>query len=300
MSLPRFFLENQVLAAETEAVFPLRLATDDAKHAKVLRLAAGEHVAVIDAASDYFECEIVDFSDSLPLVSIARHEEADTQGPQVVLLQGLAKGDKMETVIRHATEVGVAAFVPVSCKRSVMKLDGKKAAAKTERWRAIAKSAAMQSGQPRIPEVSEPVSVREAAALLAGATAVLVCWEEAPESARLCDAVQGALAATRTPSADARIAIVVGPEGGLAPEEVEALLACNPQAALVTLGPSILRTETAGIVAPALVLYELGGMGNIAAHDEDSGPAAEDRIIEAPSAAESFAGMFADTGADDE
>ena len=76
MSLPRFFLENQVLAAETEAVFPLRLATDDAKHAKVLRLAAGEHVAVIDAASDYFECEIVDFSDGLPLVSIARHEEA--------------------------------------------------------------------------------------------------------------------------------------------------------------------------------------------------------------------------------
>ena len=76
MSLPRFFLENQVLAAETEAVFPLRLAPDDARHAKVLRLAPGEHVAVIDAASDYFECEIVDFSDALPLVSIARHAEA--------------------------------------------------------------------------------------------------------------------------------------------------------------------------------------------------------------------------------
>ena len=153
MSLPRFFLENQVLAAETEAVFPLRLATDDAKHAKVLRLAAGEHVAVIDAASDYFECEIVDFSDGLPLVSIARHEEAVEEGPRVMLLQGLAKGDKMETVIRHATEVGVAAFVPLACRRSVVKLDGKKAAAKTERWRAIAKSAAMQSGQARIPEV---------------------------------------------------------------------------------------------------------------------------------------------------
>ena len=154
MSLPRFFVENQVLAAETEAVFPLRLASDDAKHAKVLRLAPGEHVAVIDADSDYFECEIVDFSDALPLVSIARHAEADEAGPQVILLQGLAKGDKMETVIRHATEVGVAAFVPLSCKRSVVKLDGKKAAAKTERWRAIAKSAAMQSGQARIPEVS--------------------------------------------------------------------------------------------------------------------------------------------------
>ncbi len=64
MSLPRFFLENQVLAAETEAVFPLRLESDDAKHARVLRLAAGEHVAVIDADQDYFECEIVDFRTS--------------------------------------------------------------------------------------------------------------------------------------------------------------------------------------------------------------------------------------------
>lgn len=262
MSLPRFFLENQVLAAETEAVFPLRLAADDAKHAQVLRLVPGEHIAVIDADRDYFECEIVDVSDGLPLVSIARHEEAVDSGPQVILLQGLAKGDKMETVIRHATEVGVSAFVPVSCQRSVVKLDGKKAAAKAGRWRAIAKSAAMQSGQPCIPEVSEPVSLREACGMLGGATAVLICWEEAPGSASLREAVHQALAETRMPATDARIAVVVGPEGGLASEEVDALLSCNPRARLVTLGPSILRTETAGIVAPALVLYELGGMGN--------------------------------------
>nr|WP_306811369.1 RsmE family RNA methyltransferase [Adlercreutzia caecimuris] len=292
--MPRFFLENQVLAAETEAVFPLRLATDDAKHAKVLRLAAGEHVAVIDAASDYFECEIVDFSDGLPLVSIARHEEAVEEGPRVMLLQGLAKGDKMETVIRHATEVGVAAFVPLACRRSVVKLDGKKAAAKTGRWLAIAKSAAMQSGQARIPEVSEPMAVGEAASMLAEATAVLVCWEEAPGSASLREAIQGALAATRTPAADARIAVVVGPEGGLAEEEVRAFLASNPRARLVTLGSSILRTETAGIVAPALALYELGGMGNdpagaeIERVEEDAGT-----VLPAPSpAAEGFAAMF--------
>ncbi|MFR7494903.1 MAG: RsmE family RNA methyltransferase [Adlercreutzia sp.] len=180
----------------------------------------------------------------------------------MILLQGLAKGDKMETVIRHATEVGVAAFVPLTCARSIVKLDGKKAAAKTERWRAIAKNAAMQSGQARVPEVAEPVSVREAAAMLGQATAVLVCWEEAPETASLREAVHDALLATCTPAADARIAVVVGPEGGLAEEEVRCFLGCNARARLVTLGPSILRTETAGIVAPALVLYELGGMGN--------------------------------------
>lgn len=262
MSLHRFFLDDQVLAQEAAPAFPLRLAPDDARHAKVLRLAPGEHIAVVDAASDYFECEVVAVGDGLPLVRIAQRGGERPAGPQVMLLQGLAKGDKMEEVVRHGTELGVAAFVPLACERSVVRLDAKKAASKAARWQAIAKSAAMQSGQPRIPEVAEPVGVRAAAEMMTGATCVLVCWEEAPETARLSEAVQGALAATGTPAADARVAVVVGPEGGLTEDEVQALLACNPQARLVTLGSSILRTETAGIVAPALALYELGGMGN--------------------------------------
>ena len=260
MSLPRFFLENQVLAAETEAVFPLRLEADDAKHARVLRLTTGEHIAVIDADQDYFECEIVDFADELPLVSIARHEDASEAGPQVILLQGLAKGDKMETVIRHATELGVSAFVPMSCERSIVRLDARKAAARTQRWRAIAKSAAMQSGQRACPEVGEPMALADVCAFLAHATAVLVCWEEAPLDARIEKALERGLRLDRALPENARIAVVVGPEGGLSRSEANALLACNPRASLVSLGSSILRTETAGIVAPALVLHELGRM----------------------------------------
>lgn len=260
MSLPRFFLENQVLAAETEAVFPLRLEADDAKHARVLRLTTGEHIAVIDADQDYFECEIVDFADELPLVSIARHEDASEAGPQVILLQGLAKGDKMETVIRHATELGVSAFVPMSCERSIVRLDARKAAARTQRWRAIAKSAAMQSGQRACPEVGEPMALADVCAFLAHATAVLVCWEEAPLDARIEKALERGLRLDRALPENARIAVVVGPEGGLSRSEADALLACNPRASLVSLGSSILRTETAGIVAPALVLHELGRM----------------------------------------
>ncbi|MCI2241922.1 RsmE family RNA methyltransferase [Adlercreutzia faecimuris] len=264
MSLHRFFLDDQVIAAEADEVFPLRLSDADARHARVLRLGAGEHLAVVDAASDYFECEVVRMDGGYPEVRVARRLDAPEEGPSVLLVQGLAKGDKMDEVVRHATELGVAGFLPLSCARSVVKLDERKAASRVERWRAVARSAAMQSGQPRVPEVCAPATVAEAAAALAGATAVLVCWEEAPSTARLADALRGALADARMPAADARVAVVVGPEGGLAPDEVEALLACNPRASLVSLGPSILRTETAGVVAPALVLYELGALGGCA------------------------------------
>lgn len=261
MSLPRFFLEEQVIANEPQELFPLRLARDDAKHAKVLRLAPGEHVAVIDAAQDYFECEIQSFDDDFPLVRITRHEDALDDGPLVMLVQGLAKGEKMDSVIRHATELGVAAFMPLLCERSIVKLDAKKTKTRLERWRSIAKSAAMQSGQPRIPEVLEPRSAKEAAAQLATATAILICWEEAPQTASLSQAIDSALSACTCDGTDARIAVVVGPEGGLTEHEVSIFLDANPRASFVSLGSSILRTETAGVVAPALTLYELGKLG---------------------------------------
>ena len=258
MSLPHFFLNDQVLANEAQAEFPLALSRDDAKHAKVLRLAPGEHVAVVDAAQDYFECEIVSFAEALPVVRIAGHLDQASDMPHVCLVQGLAKGDKMETVIRHATELGIAEFMPFAASRSIMKVDAKKAAAKTERWQAIATSAAMQSGQSRL---NQPMKLPAVCAALAGFDAVLVCWEEAPGTAVLHEALASALAHVGKPQVEARIAVVVGPEGGLAPEEVETLLTSNAHASLVSLGRSILRTETAGIVAPALVLYELGGLG---------------------------------------
>ena len=256
MSLPHFYLDKQIIELETQPEFSLRLGDDDLKHAKVLRLAPGEHIAVVDAQQDYFECEIVSFDASYPVVRIAQHLDDDAR-PFVVLIQGLAKGDKMETIIRHATEVGVQAFGPFACERTIVKLDDKKARAKKARWEAIAKSAAMQSGQPAIPEVCMPKRLDEVCELIKNAHAVLVCWEEAPETARLAEALHGALAAQRTPCEDARIVVVVGPEGGLTRLEIDKLLAANAYASLITLGPSILRTETAGVVAPALVLYEL-------------------------------------------
>lgn len=262
MSLHHFFLDEQVLERETQPCFALRLGSDDLKHARVLRLEPGEHISVVDAAQDYFECEVVS-ADADIVVRIAQKLDAPDDGPTVVLVQGIAKGDKMDDIIRHATEVGVGAFVPLTCTRSVVKLDEKKAAAKTRRWRAIARSAAMQAGRATVPEVAEPASVAQAAAMFAEATAVLVCWEECPSTSTIASALGSAFEECGVRDVrDARIVVVVGPEGGLSASEVE-LLTAGKRAWPVTLGPSILRTETAGVVAPALVLYECGRSGGM-------------------------------------
>ena len=239
MSLPHFFLNDQVLANEAQAEFPLALSRDDAKHAKVLRLAPGEHVAVVDAAQDYFECEIVSFAEALPVVRIAGHLDQASDMPHVCLVQGLAKGDKMETVIRHATELGVAEFIPFAAARSIMKVDAKKAAAKTERWQAIAKSAAMQSGQTRLAHVNQPMKLAPRCAPRWRAfDAVLVCWEEAPGTARAArSASERASSVQEHPISKHESQWWLAPRADLLQEEVDALWRCNAHASLVSLGP---------------------------------------------------------------
>lgn len=256
MALPQFFLDHQIIAEETASSFPLRLSDEDFRHARVLRLKPGEHIAVIDAMLDYFECEIVAFDHDTLMVQITNAFGKDIQRPAVVLVQGLAKGDKMDMIIRHATELGVAGFIPFVGSRSIVKLDQKKEKNRVHRWRSIAKSAAMQSGQPFIPEVSEISSLEGVCDFVKQAAAVAICWEEEKQrSIRVL--LEGSLTKQCISPEDARIAVIVGPEGGLSETEVETLCKASPYAQTVSLGPSILRTETAGIVAPALVLHEL-------------------------------------------
>ena len=287
MSLPHFFLDTQIIAHESDEVFTLELTDSDARHARVLRLDAGEHLAVIDAEKDYFECEIVSFAENLPRVRIAQKLQATTPSFSVTLFQGLAKGDKMDEVLRHTTEIGIDAYVPLVCERSVVRLEEKKAAKRVERWRSIAKSAAMQSGRLAIPRVGELTNFQQACECLSEFSCVCVFWEEAPMTRCVHDALRELCLSQpdnreavcyKTGDTEAkkcacctetqkRVAIIVGPEGGLTQKEIDALLASNVHAHLVSLGPGILRTETAGVVACALVLYELGGLGNCYAEE---------------------------------
>lgn len=257
MALQHFYLTKQVLTQMQEELFLLDLTSEDLKHARVLRLNAGEHIAVIDSQSNYFECEVYSFTDEGLVVRIAEKLSL-RPSPQITLIQGLAKGDKMDEIIRHATEVGVGKFIPLICERAVVRLDESRARKKLQRWCAIAKSAAMQAGVPRIPEVTKPLRLTEALHTCADYDLMLVFWEEAPLSARLRTALATFFEERiGYDCASLRIAVFVGPEGGLSVAEVDAMCAAHPQCHVLSLGSTILRTETAGVLAPALVRYEL-------------------------------------------
>ena len=167
---------------------------------------------------------------------------------RIHLFQGLPKGDKMELIIQKAVELGAYRVVPVSMKRSVVKLDAKKADAKRKRWNAVSESAAKQSKRSLIPEVAPLMTYKEAVKEAAGYDMVLLPYESADGIRKTRE-----LLASVKPGTD--IAVFIGPEGGFEDEEVE--LARENGAEIVTLGKRILRTETAGLCMLSALMLQL-------------------------------------------
>jgi 16S rRNA (uracil1498-N3)-methyltransferase len=171
---------------------------------------------------------------------------------EVTLFQGLPKSDKFELIVQKCTELGIHRIVPVETSRSIVKLNDKKADRRVERWQKIAEEAAKQSARGRIPVVGNVVSWKELISTLQKEPFALfiVPWEEAKEIS-----IRQVLQSVRTgDSAPKRIAYMIGPEGGLSPEEVQALITLGARP--VTLGPRILRTETAGFTVLTVLMYE--------------------------------------------
>lgn len=260
MSLHRFFLEDQVLSESADGTVEIALSKDDLKHLKAARISPGELVAVIDASTDYFQCEVVALTSGGFTAKISSREPVEAPPFTIDLFQGVPKAGKLEDVVRHGTEIGVSGFYPLACKRSVAKLDDKKAASKVERLSRVAKSAAVQAGRDAIPVVHMPIDTMGAIEALRTYDACVIFWEEAEATLNLEEAL-GAAKGLLLAGDECRVAVVVGPEGGIDESEVELLLSSVENARLSTLGPNILRTETAGVVGCALVSYELGGMG---------------------------------------
>ncbi len=226
------------------------LSSEDARHAgRVLRLQAGDEAEVFLNGERFlavFDSVSADSAELRPVRSLPSTEPSLS----VTLFQGLPKSDKMDWIVQKAVELGVSRIVPVAFSRSIVKLDAKEAARKQERWQRIAREAGKQSGRCRIPEICLPASISALEPFFSGCESIAVPWEECTEG--------GPLSFVKRHPSLSSLGIVIGPEGGIASEEIDGFikLGCEP----VTLGKRILRTETAGLAALSVFFGFYGEM----------------------------------------
>ncbi len=207
--------------------------------AHVLRLKSGARLVVFDGAREA-EVELEAVGGTEVTARRLGVPAAPRRPVAMSLLQGVARVPKMDLIVRMGTEIGLSAIYPVLTTRSV----ADPGPARIDRWRRIATEAAKQSGRADLPEVHPVTTLRDALALLGPVDLLLVPWEDEHRPI-------GVVIANR---AFATAGILIGPEGGLTGEEVE--IARRADGETVSLGPLILRTETAGLVTAAILLYE--------------------------------------------
>ena len=238
--MPRFFIDG---AADGRAY----IAGADALHiAKALRMRPGEALTLCDGKGTDFEGVLKTVTDRQVTVRITASRPSQAEPTlAVTLYQGLPKGDKMDWIVQKAVELGVTAVVPVATRRSVARLEGK-ADKKQERWQRIAAEAAGQCGRGMLPSVERPLSWSQALSCLSGEPA-LVFYEGGGRPLR----------ELVTPSTR-RLSVFVGPEGGFDPEEIDAIR--RQGGGVATLGPRILRCETAPLAALTLLMHLSGNM----------------------------------------
>ena len=225
------------------------LCEEDARHAtRVLRMREGE-VCELFADGKRFSGEIASIGEDVE-VRITGEMPSTEAKLRITLYQGLPKADKMELIVQKSVELGACAVVPVAMSRCVVQLDAKDGRKKQERWQKIAREACKQSGRCEMMQVSEPISFKQLLAKLPQHQAAIVPWE---------DARGYSLARFHGEHPDITdLAIVIGPEGGMSEDEIARMKEASCQS--VTLGPRILRTETAGLCAMSALFCLYGDM----------------------------------------
>ena len=228
----------------------VKLTPAQARHlGTVLRLKPGEEIEVFDGRGARFRAWLED-SDAAVLRLAEPLPEAPVRAVDVVLAQALAKGEKMDLVVQKATELGAARIVPFASERTVVRLDAERGPGRAERWRRVAQEAARQCGRADVPMIDEPAGWDRVLGLLRdepGRRGLLLDPEES--KLRLGAAARGAR----------KLLLAVGPEGGFSSQERERAR----QGGLLPagLGPLVLRTETAGLAALAVLLHVHGELG---------------------------------------
>lgn len=244
----RFFIEKEQLQLEENII---NIEGEDVKHIKdVLRLKVGDRIEVLCEKVVYV-CNIQSIEKARILLDIIDSYEGRNEASiHLCLYQGLAKGQKMDLIIQKATEIGVSEIYPMVTNRTVVKInDIKKENKKVDRWNKIALEAAKQCKRDVVPIVHNIISFEEVIHLLDNEENILVPYEE-EESIHIKNIINK--------FSDRKIHILIGPEGGFECEEIDKLKEINSQ--IVSLGPRILRTETAGLVTMSVLLYELGDL----------------------------------------
>ena len=202
-----------------------------------------------------YRCGIEEITDTKVVCTLRFIKEDGVELPaRVTLFQGLPKGDKMEFIIQKLVELGVYEIVPVAMKLCVVKLDAKKAAAKTARWQGIAEAAAKQSRRAIVPRVRDVMSCQEALAYAAQMDVKLVPYE-LEETLDKAAGMEGTRQIIDHLMPGQSVAVFIGPEGGFDASEIQAAMDYGMKP--VTLGRRILRTETAGMTVMAWMMYRL-------------------------------------------
>lgn len=218
---------------------------------RVLRLAAGDQVVVVDPVGQAAVARITQASDTEVFLSMETMLEEEREAPITIrLAQGLPKSDKMDFIVQKAVELGISEIIPMEADTSVVRYDAAKQQNRRERWQKIAAEAAKQCQRTIVPNVAAVQDLAKLLAATGGETQIIVLYEgQVPLGLKQV--------LREKPGND--YLLIIGPEGGLSSREVQ--LAQERGAAIVTMGPRILRTETAALAAIAAVMYEHGDLG---------------------------------------
>ncbi|WP_250675069.1 16S rRNA (uracil(1498)-N(3))-methyltransferase [Paraclostridium ghonii] len=247
--MDRFFVGKQNINLENNKCI---IEGEDVKHiSKVLRCRIGEELEICDNDNNEYICEIINIDkyqvelNILEIVDVKRESDL-----KIKVYQGLPKGPKMEMILQKLTEVGVDEIILVQTKRTVVKVDDKKEDKKIERWERIIYEAAKQSKRGKIPRLRGVLSFKEALDDMKTNNLNIAPYEN-ERTKSIKQSIKGV---------DIKnIGIFVGPEGGFEDVEIKSIEEIGGQS--VSLGPRILRTETASLVASSIVLYELSDLG---------------------------------------
>ena len=243
----RFYTDKEYLNHADKNV---TITGEDVNHIKnVLRLKCGDEIVVSDGEGTDYQCRISELNADSVVADIEDVFRNSAELPvKITLFQGMPKSDKLEFIIQKAVELGVTEIVPVMTKRTVVKIEDKKAGKKLERYNMIARSAGKQSGRGLIPEVKGFMTFKEAIGYAKELDMNIIPYEDARgmEYARqVIQEIKGKKS----------LGIFIGPEGGFAKEEVEQAMEVG--AKCITLGNRILRTETAGLTVLSIIMFAL-------------------------------------------